>query len=819
MTDPTAPAEDPDFVAALAAALARLEEGETLDLDALCDGRPDLVQRVEAALERRDDLAGLHRAATVFDPLLGSLIDNRYELQERLGAGGMGIVYAAADTALPRSVAIKLLRPELFDGSELRARFDREAEVLAKVQHPAIVSVIDRGVADGNPYIVMEQLHGLSAADLLRAADQLAETATAPPSDTGWVAAQLGASAALEPSYVRQAVRWVAQIAGGLDVAHRAGIIHRDVKPSNVYLRQNGEAVLIDFGIVTLGDDVTLLRRDQAIGTPSYMAPEQLDPRPPATPATDVYGLCATLYHLLTFRRPYEGSPSQVLAQLQRRDPTPAQRLRPGLPRDLLAVLDKGLARDPAHRYPTAAALADDLTAWLEFRPVTARPIGPVRRAWRRGRRSVVARTLAVTALVLATALGISSYSSARHQERQQKAFDLGFSRIGPTLLQGLPGQRVPAPAAAVDAMRAALDNYVEWAPRVHPARLYRAMFWLDQGDRAEAARDFAAVAEAEGSIVCDALATMCAVGDATAEPSSLDLTALSEPNTGAGALALALMHIRHPDRDRERAVELLRRVDEDLPGVTELRLLIEIELSMIGRDAQTILDRARSAHVIAVQLEDALRGPSALALYLSGVTLQLQNRWTEAAESFDAAAKLADYDFQLWSNVAGARLLAREFVPARAAAEQAIALEPSTRNGHEQLIKSHIELGDYQAAEAAIEQAPFPQGGGQRRHLSSLNLLLRAAATNHRREREALAARAADGLTGWNRLVALTMAGEAENSFPALVEGTTPQPLHWWRLSVLAQLIPPDPEPGDAKALIQLLRAIANALAPDSKT
>ncbi|MCK5942496.1 MAG: serine/threonine protein kinase, partial [Planctomycetes bacterium] len=344
--------EDPELERLLVRALELEASGDPVDVEQLCADRPDLVAAVRDALGQSAALSGLDEAAQGFDPHEQSVLAGRYRLDRRLGAGAMGVVYQATDLELQRPVAVKILRSVLLDGDEAEARFEREAEVLAAVQHTAVVTIYDRGrTDDGLRYLVMELLDGVPLSELLTRAEER-QRELGPDDDTAWLRDYFDDDAELESSFLRQAVRWTAQLAPGLEAAHDAGVFHRDIKPSNVFVRRDGSPMLLDFGIAARSSEATIAERDSPIGTPAYMDPNQLERRGEPGPVVDIYGLCGTLYHIVTLRAPFRGTPQEILADLKTKEPPPASRVRPGLPRDLQAVLDCGMARNDARRYP-----------------------------------------------------------------------------------------------------------------------------------------------------------------------------------------------------------------------------------------------------------------------------------------------------------------------------------------------------------------------------------------------------------------------------------------------------------------------------------
>ncbi|MCO5172346.1 MAG: protein kinase [Planctomycetes bacterium] len=322
-----------------------------------------------------------------------------YEVKGELGRGGMGIVYRAHDPRLGRDVALKVLHA-LEAGEEDLARFEREARAAARVQHPSIVAVHAAGVDGGTPWLALQLVDGES------------------------LKARLARDGPLEPAH---AARLLETVARALACAHEAGVLHRDLKPHNVLLDPDGAPLLADFGLARAidpgaGEQAGLTVTGQVLGTPAYMAPEQAEGRSEAVDGrSDVYGLGATLYEALTGRPPFSGrSVIAVLAAVVEQDPPAPSTLRPGVPRDLEAICLTCLAKAPAARYPTAAALAADLGRFLAGEAVVARherwPARLARRAWRRRAALVRAGAWSLVALAAgALALSLAAARDARH--------------------------------------------------------------------------------------------------------------------------------------------------------------------------------------------------------------------------------------------------------------------------------------------------------------------------------------------------------------------------------------------------------------------
>jgi WD40 repeat protein len=308
-----------------------------------------------------------------------------YTLTRLIGRGGMGLVYEAMQQSLGRAVAVKVLADGPCAPSDLRERFQREGQVIARLRHPNIVQVIEVGEFEGTPYLVLEYVAGQSLADHL--------------TGTPWAP--------------RRAAELVRDIARGIETAHELLIIHRDLKPGNVLL-DGVTPKVADFGLASLrsADAQPMTRHShRVLGTPEYSAPEQLagpSSRSPVGPAADVYALGAILYELLTARPPFSNAnPVDTITQVLHADPIWPTRLDRGIPRDIETICLKCLEKHPRRRYPTAAALADDLDRFLDGKVVSARPVSQFEQVVRWFRRHPVHLTLTLTAFVLLLVSGV----------------------------------------------------------------------------------------------------------------------------------------------------------------------------------------------------------------------------------------------------------------------------------------------------------------------------------------------------------------------------------------------------------------------------
>jgi serine/threonine protein kinase/WD40 repeat protein len=386
-----------------------------------------------------------------------------FRLLRRLGSGGMGMVFAAEQPSLGREVALKVVRPELLFSDGARERFRREIESIARLEHPAIVPVLTHGEDRGVPYYVMPLVRGCSCDEVIRRLGDL-DPARASGADlqraiAGEAEPPADADGVFAGSYWQACVRLLRQAALGLQHAHRRGIVHRDVKPSNLLLTPDGRALVLDFGLAHVHDDARITRSGSAPGSPAYMAPEQMRGQP-ADARSDVYSLAATLHHLLALACPFPIEDSEVLRGriLAGR----AEPLRTGAaPRDLAMVLAAAMDVDRDRRHADAQALADDLNAVLEQRPIRARPL-----PWSLRSRRWLQRHPA-----LATGLGLGALLLAGT----------------PTIVAiGIAGQRDRARAAEVEASRNAYE-----------ANIAAANTALQSGDCAETRRRLDACPEA----------------------------------------------------------------------------------------------------------------------------------------------------------------------------------------------------------------------------------------------------------------------------------------------------------------------------------
>ena len=315
----------------------------------------------------------------------------RYELTGVLGEGAMSVVHRARDRQLGREVAVKVLRESLLSHPVVAERFAREAQALARLDHPGIVKVYDSGMDGGRAYLVMELVEGESLSKRSASLDRAAR------------------------------VRLLEKVARAVHHAHEKGVIHRDLKPENILVA--GEVPKVaDFGLARLVESSPALTRSGAVmGTPMYMAPEQVEGGREVTIRTDVHALGVLLYELLTGRPPHVGeSIPEVYAKISREDPVPPRRIDASVPWELEAVAMKALEKDPARRYRSAEDFAEDLRRFQAGEPVEARPVTGVVLLFRRARKRLPVLLALAPALLLLVALGVVSHGSRARERRIQ---------------------------------------------------------------------------------------------------------------------------------------------------------------------------------------------------------------------------------------------------------------------------------------------------------------------------------------------------------------------------------------------------------------
>ena len=383
----------------------RISAGESLDLDALALEFPDGVERVRriipamAVMARLGAPSGADVGETSGNSSLvagvkpGGFLGD-FRMVRVIGRGGMGVVYDAVQASLNRRVALKILPVGSAGDSRKLKRFKIEAQAAACLHHPHIVPVYLVGSDGEAHYYAMQFIEGRTLAELLT---EFRRRAAVMPAAARHASGQ-------EPS-----PRFAAELARALHYAHEQGIVHRDVKPSNLLVEDTGWLWVADFGLARMKGESDLTTTGALMGTLRYMSPEQvLGPPAVVDHRADVYALGATLYELMTLRPAFEGDDRfELLRMIAVQEPRPPRRIDPAIPRDLETIVLKAMAKDATNRYATAKELAEDLGRFLQNRTILARPPTAVDRAgkWMRRHKSAVAAA-AVALLAAVTGLG-----------------------------------------------------------------------------------------------------------------------------------------------------------------------------------------------------------------------------------------------------------------------------------------------------------------------------------------------------------------------------------------------------------------------------
>lgn len=425
--------------------LKRLERGEALDLKAFFSRHGALEEPLwerfwtweEARSVFKTDDREPEVSTAAQDPeLFFEFRDDRGEefgrrigeftLLKEIGRGTMGVVFLARQERTDRLVALKLLAPLKHKSPTARERFRREVAALGRLHHRNIVSILLAGDIENVPYFAMDLVCGVQMDTVLatlkdkdpltitgRMVEEqigekipeylkpLAESFSPLPRPTGFEI--------FARPYIEVACRFAIQLAEALEHAHTQGVMHRDVKPSNVLIELDGTCRLSDFGLAREMGTASLTQTGELVGTPYYSAPEQIaGKRMGLDLRADIFSLGVTLYELICLKAPFQGETAeQVFSQILVKDPAPIQKFNPGVPKDLATIVYKCLEKDPDHRYQKAGELAEDLKAFLDFRPIKARPVGPIKNTVKLIRRhKLVSAALSVALIAILVLAG-----------------------------------------------------------------------------------------------------------------------------------------------------------------------------------------------------------------------------------------------------------------------------------------------------------------------------------------------------------------------------------------------------------------------------
>ena len=640
--------------------LEQAEAGSAPSIETICSDRPDLMP----ALRELVGLAGVLPEDS--GTLLGRTLADRYELTGRLGAGGMGLVFTARDKRLDRDVAVKVL-DDLFQGNEERIeRFRREAQSLAALKNPHIIAVHDVSVTTQPSFLVMDLIDGCDLAGFVRALAEQVPPATMPDTATVLATAsdKMPEGAKLGELFQKPWPELVArlglQMCHALEAAHGAGVVHRDVKPSNFMLDAEGTLHLLDFGLARRERDPRLTQDKTSVGTPLYMSPEQVRGGEVDT-ASDIYSLGATLYELVCLRPPFDGSGHGLANQILFEEPVAPRRLQPRLLEDLEAVCLKCLHKQPGQRYGSAVELTEDLERFLRHEPVLAKPRilpEPLRRAlgtWRRHRPP----TPALVAGIVVVGLSIWGLTNLVSTRAASTAVEMDLelrqllARIPPTAgVGGTKESRLKDPTRA--ATISLLDRILQLRHDEPEAKLLRRAFDIDEGHKVEPP------------------------GDAIHRAWNL----LRNRRTQEGAVT--------------EAIHVLGKPNAPTP--------LELRVRMLARAELGHLDRLLA---LAVELE-RLRGTTALTAWARGLVGVSFGQWTQATlDHYLTADRLAPGDPSTLHNIS--KIYRRTYRPKEALPyiRKAMRSAPKHPNYAHELALVLIKLDEYEEAETVLAGMP----------------------------------------------------------------------------------------------------------------
>jgi len=446
--------------AAIAEWLEAAEQGQAPDTCEFLSKYPDLADDLRKFLADQEHFA---RAASQLAPetLRNSPSDiaagtrlGDFLLISEIGRGGMGIVYEARQISLGRRVALKVLNPGRVFDSRSVLRFRQEAEAAASLKHPGLVTIFSTGQEAGIHYYAMELIEGPSLDRLLRGDFH---------SPAGAASQSLPAlTAAANPGDFIRIARLICEAAAALDYAHEQGVIHRDVKPSNLLLAPDGKLRVGDFGLARIAESSGITLSAEIVGSPAYMSPEQAAGRAPLDRRTDVYSLGATLYELLAGRPPFRGERrDDVMLKIVHEEPAPPRRWNPGVPYNLETICLRAIEKDRERRYQSAAELARDLERFARGEPIATRRRGRLSRWWASSLRRPLVSALALVIVICSVAAVYFAHvaQSSRVELEEVRLAEL----VDDAVIANMSGDREFA--ARAESRVAARDPESAWVP------------------------------------------------------------------------------------------------------------------------------------------------------------------------------------------------------------------------------------------------------------------------------------------------------------------------------------------------------------------
>jgi WD40 repeat protein len=435
-SDPSSPRDPLDELAK--EFTARYRRGEQPSVSEYAEKFPDLASRIGAlfpalvVMEQARFGAGVTTGPFQSRAGEGNLLPEHlgdYRLLREIGRGGMGVVYEAVQESLGRHVALKILPFHRLMGPAHLERFRREARAAAQLHHTNIVPVFGVGEAEGVHYYAMQFIQGHSLDAALDEVRRLRVCKSGAEAEENGSRAKPGSAdthselaSQTQSQYCRSVAQVGVQVAEALAYAHKQGILHRDIKPSNLLLDTRGMVWINDFGLAKAEGSEDLTHTGDIVGTVRYMAPERFEGQ--ADSCSDVYSIGITLYEMLTLRPAFaDADRARLVERVRQEEPPRPRALDPHIPRDLETIVRKAMAKEPANRYPSAGALAEDLRRFLNSEPIQARPVRQLERLWRWSKRKPVIASLAGAVFILSCAVAV--VASVGYLQTQQALISL----------------------------------------------------------------------------------------------------------------------------------------------------------------------------------------------------------------------------------------------------------------------------------------------------------------------------------------------------------------------------------------------------------
>lgn len=598
-----------------------------------------------------------------------------FRIEQRLGVGGMGIVYQVRQLSLDRRVALKVLPPGLGLTGAAVQRFHREARAAAKLHHTNIVAIYAEGEDHGTCYYAMELIEGPSLARVIAGLRQKelpgGPTVEATGSSEGDVPqaktpgpSGLPSQSGLSGSgtgrdHFDGVARLTADVADALDYAHAQGVIHRDVKPSNLILDKDGRLKLTDFGLARMLEEPGMTVSGEFLGTPRYMSPEQIAAgRMKIDHRTDIYSLGATLYELLTLRPPFPGEHrDQILTQILTKEPPRLRRLDKQIPVDLETICLKAIEKDPDRRYQTAEQFAEDLRRYVNRYAIAAKRVGPLGRLGKFLRRNRLPAAAAALIIALASVAGVLGwkYRAAEKQAEAEEEKHQEFQRQAEAERWLWAAQRLYAQGRCKEALTQ-LEASLQRDPARLEARLLHARmrFELDQG------------------------------GEAIAELQKLLAEPLGDADAGAAHYLLATIYY---GSDTTKAEQHLRQAEQLLPETPEAFHLRAVTARTLEKTMRW-LDKALET--------DRRHYPSLKARALANYT---RKDYAGMERDADRAVTLRQRDASAWSLRAVALREMGKLDEALKDHNRAVELDPHDAEVLDARRETYLRLGNHEKA------------------------------------------------------------------------------------------------------------------------